>query len=329
VYENLQTSYNAMHMTIIRSTILFAITALFLIVSPQVHALTLTPVRVEIAGDPGQVVHGEVTLYNEQAEQKTFYTTYENFEPGNDEDGSPKFVGGGSGLATWIATEPEVSLNPNEKRTIPFTITIPPEAEAGGYFGAIFYGGQNPATLTNGEVSVGGKLGTLVLLSVRGNIEEGAGILDFKSEGGRFFTKTPVTLSYRMSNTGGDRIVPVGDITVTNTFGFKTATLLANEREGSVLPQSARRFTQVWGNSQQESGFWNSVRFEWNELHIGWYTAHARIAWGAEGSVSTARYDFFVIPWQLLVVGIVCVGVAILGLKRYNTWIVSRAQSEK
>lgn len=316
-------------MTIIRSTILLATIALFLTVSPRAHALTLTPVRVEIAGDPGQVIRGEVTLYNEQAEQKTFYTSFENFEPGDDEDGSPKFVGGGSGLATWIVSDPDVTLKPNEKRTIPFTITIPSDTEPGGYFGAVFYGGQNPATLSNGEVSVGGKLGTLILLTVRGDIDEGAGILNFASTGGRLIAKTPITFSYRMSNTGADRIVPVGDITITNTVGLTSATLTANEREGSVLPQSARRFTQVWGNESADAGFWNAVQYEWNNLHIGWYTARARIAWGVEGSVSTARYDFVVLPWQLLVVGALCVGIALLGLKRYNTWIVSRAQSRK
>jgi hypothetical protein len=300
---------------------------LFSVSTSDALALTLTPVKIEITGDPGQTLHGEIGLYNEQAEQKVFYTTFENFEPGSDEDGSPKFVGGGTGLSTWIQTESAVTLQPNQKQTVPYTITIPEGTEPGGYFSAIFFGGQNPDTLVNGEVSVGGKLGTLILLSVRGDIEEGAGIMDFKTDQGRVYANLPIAFSYRMSNSGADRIVPTGDITVTNTFGMKTTVLTANEKAGSVLPSSARRFSTSWSEGTTAQGFLGSLKQQWETLHIGWYTAHARIAWGSADDVSPARYDFFIIPWQLLSVVAVLVAIALTGMKRYNKWIISRAKS--
>jgi len=299
----------------------------FATLSNDASALTLTPVKIEITGDPGQTLHGEIGLYNEQAEEKIFYTTFENFEPGSDEDGSPKFVGGGSGLATWIHTEPSVTLQPNGKQVVPYTVTIPTDAEAGGYFGAIFFGGQNPDTLVNGEVSVGGKLGTLILLSVRGDIEEKAGITDFRTDAGRTYVNLPVSFTYRMTNAGGDRIVPTGDIVVTNTFGMKATTLTINERGGSVLPGSARRFGTTWSDGTAPEGFFHTVQAQWDSLHIGWYTAHARVAWGQGEEVSEARYDFFIIPWQLFVVTAFVVGVLLLILKRYNKWIISRSKS--
>jgi hypothetical protein len=40
---------------------------------------------------------------------------------------------------------------------IPFSITIPEGAEAGGYFAAIFFGTQNPDLLGTGEIAVGGE----------------------------------------------------------------------------------------------------------------------------------------------------------------------------
>lgn len=329
MYEIEDTAYNKTNMTIPRLISLCAVVVVLCAISKEAYALTLTPVRLEMSGDPGQTIVGEISLYNEQSDIKTFYTTFENFEPGGDEDGSPKFVGGGSGLATWITSEQSVTLNPNEKRTIPFTITIPSDTEPGGYFGAVFYGGQNPETLTDGEVSVGGKLGTLILLTVKGDIEENAGILDFILAQGRVLTSLPAVFSYRMSNSGGDRIVPVGDISITNTFGMHVTTLPVNDHEGSILPQSARRFSVTWGTEAEGDGFLAMIRHEWNNLHIGWYTAHARIVWGAEGTVSTARYDFLMVPWQLLILSALCVGVALIGIKRYNTWIVSRAQSKK
>ena len=176
-----------------------ALYLIFLLTSNDAYALTLTPVKVEIAGDPGQTLSGEIDLYNEQADGKLFYISYENFEPGNDEDGSPKFVGGGSDLATWIQTDASVSIVQNEKKTIPYSITIPKDALPGGYFGAIFFGGQNPSVLENGQVSVGGKLGTLILLTVRGGIENGAGIIDFKANYGRVSVSVPVSFTFRIS----------------------------------------------------------------------------------------------------------------------------------
>lgn len=313
----------------IHQTFILAFFAFSLCAIPQapVSALTLSPVRIEIAGDPGQTLHGEIEIYNEQSEQKTFYTTFENFEPSG-EDGAPKFVGGGSELATWIHTEEVVILAPSEKRKVVYTITIPEGTEAGGYFGAIFFGGQNPDTLENGEVSVGGKLGTLVLLTVRGDIEEGAGILDFGTNIGRMGVYLPISFSFRMSNDGADRIVPAGDIRITNTFGMTAASIPANDLEGSILPNSARRFTSVWaGTSAPGTGFFDAVRYEWENLHIGWYTAHARVAWGTQDGVSTARYDFFLIPWHLLVVCMFLGVVLAYSLKRYNTWIIKRSRT--
>ncbi len=290
-------------------------------------ALTLSPVRIEIAGDPGQTLHGEIELYNEQSEQKTFFSSFENFEPSG-EDGAPKFVGGGKELATWIETEESIVLAPNEKRKISYTITIPEGTEAGGYFGAIFFGGQNPSAVENGEVSVGGKLGTLILLTVRGDIEEGAGILDFGTNIGRIGVYLPVSFSFRMSNDGADRIVPVGDIRITNGLGMTVATIPANENEGSILPNSARRFTSVWeATGVPGAGFFDTVRYEWNNLHIGWYTAHARVAWGTHNTVSMARYDFFLIPWHLLIVCMCVGGVLAYSVRRYNAWIIRHART--
>ncbi len=305
---------------------LVLLSSFFLFQTTEVHALTISPVKAELSGDPGQVIRAEVELLNEQNEPKTFYVSYENFEPSG-EDGSPKFIGGGSGLATWLSSETAVTLSPNEKKVVPYTVTIPKEAEAGGYFGAVFFGGQNPNATDGGEISVGGKLGTLILLRVRGDIPEDAGLSDFMiQEGRRFFSELPVSFTYRVTNDGGDRIVPSGDIKVTNTFGMTSVTLALNETAGSILPASARRFNSVWGTQSKPAGFFGTAKRQWNDLHFGWYTAHARVAWGEENTYAVARYDFFMIPWQLTTIAVLILAVFLSLVRKYNSWIVSRAQ---
>ena len=72
-------------------------------------ALTVSPVRVEITGNPGQTLKGEMEMLNEQAESKTFFSSFENFEPSGD-TGSPRFVGNTGNLSTWLATNEQVDI---------------------------------------------------------------------------------------------------------------------------------------------------------------------------------------------------------------------------
>lgn len=304
-----------------------AVLFLYVLTASVASAITLSPVKLELSGDPGETITGEIEVYNEQAEQKTFFLGSENFEPSG-EDGSPKFVGGGSGLATWITTEPSITLGPNAKTLVQYRITIPEDSEPGGYFAAIFFGGQNPNVTQGGEVSVGGRLGTLILLRVRGDIKEEAGLTLFESaDGSRFFSGLPISLVYRIANNGGDRIVPAGDIKVTNTFGMESISLPVNQRSGSILPNSARRFETVWQTGASPEGFFDTVQAQWSDIKFGWYTAHLRSVWGTQNEQVTGRYDFFIIPWQLLSVFSIILILFFVLLKRYNKWVIQRART--
>jgi hypothetical protein len=269
----------------------------------QVYALTVSPARLEVTADPGQTLRGEIEIFNEQSTPRTFYTSYENFEPRGD-SGAPYFVGAQDGLATWIQTQSEVTLQPGERATIPYAISVPAGTEPGGYFAAIFFGDQPPGNGRGGEVSIGGKIGILVLLRVAGDIPESGGLADFDTQnGGNFFSSLPITFTYRVSNGGGDRIVPLGEVRIKNMFGLTTATLAANETKGSVLPGSARKFSVLWGESvpgTETSSFLKTVWRQLTGMHIGWYRATVDVTWGQTNQKGTASLNFFVIPWQLL-----------------------------
>lgn len=296
---------------------------------PSALALTISPVKVEVTGEAGQTLRGELELLNEQAEQKVFFSSFENFEPSGD-TGSPKFVGGGTGLATWLATETSVTAVPGETVKVPYTITIPADAEAGGYFAAIFWGEQDPSVSKAGDVAIGGKLGVLILLRVAGDIVEEAGITDFAAaDGSRFHTGTPIGFTYRFSNSGGDRVVPLGDITISNVFGSETAVISANVTEGSVLPGSARRFQSSWGDATatSTSGFFGQAKAQLADFHFGPYKAKLSVVYGATNQTAESELWLFILPWQLLSVVLLALLVALFLLKRYNAWIISKSKS--
>ena len=326
------------------------ILTLWLTFVQQVFALTISPVRMEISGDPGQTLQGELELLNEQKESKTFYSSAQNFEA-RGESGAPYFLPDtNKGLASWITVQESVTLRADERTNIPFTIKIPPGVEAGGYFAAILWG-TSPAGQQSGQVSVSGKLGVLILLSVKGEIKEGGGLLDLKiEEGGRFVNALPIKFVYRFSNDGSERVKPTGELKVKNLFGFTTVTLNANPQSGNVLPGSIRKFSVVWsGENQQDKtavmatgetakdgqGFFAAVKNQWKNFALGPYKAELNLTYGklseAEATnKAEASYRFFAVPWQLLSIIIVILGIigflAFVGLKKYNRWIIKKAQ---
>ena len=319
--------------------IAFGAVTLLLVPYAFSYALTISPARVEIAGDPGQTLVGDYLLINEQNEQKTFYSNFENFEA-QGETGAPNFVVAKEGLATWIDSPAQIVLEPKESVKLKYTITIPDDAEPGGHFAAIFWGTTNPDRAQGSEqVMLGAKIGVLVLLRVNGDVEEGGGITEFigKDEK-RFYTMIPVDLEYKFKNTGADRIKPKGEIAIKNTFGITTSVINANPQEGNILPQSTRKYSVVWNgvddsdskpDKQLElpTGFFSSVVYQLKHFALGLYIADLDVAYGADEDLTdSSSFVFFVFPWQLLVVAVVVVLILRRGLKSYNKMIVKRAQ---
>lgn len=293
------------------------------------HALTISPAKLDITGDPGRTISSELELVNEQKETKTFYASFENFEASG-ESGAPHFIGGNAGLATWIQIQPQVTLQPGEKAIVPFHITIPKNTEPGGYFAAIFWGTQPVLGDGGGQVSIGGKLGLLILLRVSGEVKEGGGLLDFSLKNGKLSSSLPVGFAYRINNTGGDRIVPIGEIRIKNMLRMTSATLPANASDGSVLPGSARKFETVWGaklnggEQDEQIGFFGMARRQLTDFHFGPYTAALHLTWGSGNQVATASAYFFIIPWQLLIIVMCFILFLLVFIKAYNRWLIAK-----
>ncbi len=293
------------------------------------QALTISPARLEVSGDPGTTISGEFLLINEQEATKTFYSSVENFQA-QGETGTPTFVPGKDGLASWIRVIPEVSLSKGQQQKVSFTIAIPKDADPGGHFAAIFLS-TAPTGNGAGQVSVGAKVGILVLLRVSGDIKEGGGISSFTtSSGGFFYSTLPIGFSYRFNNTGNDRVRPDGNLVMRDTIGLKAAEIPANDSKGNVLPSSVRRFEVNWGpDAPAPSGFFAKAGYQWKHFAFGFYSASLDLSYGS-ASAAHSKIHLFVFPWQLLlIIAIILTGLAFgfaKGLKRYNRWIISKAR---
>ncbi|MAQ77312.1 hypothetical protein CL684_02190 [Candidatus Campbellbacteria bacterium] len=294
---------------------IFSITlALFALLgfSASTQALTVSPAILEVDGDPGVILSGEVTLFNETDIEQTYYVSFENFEP-SDDTGTPNFIGAESGLATWYTTGDAITLQAKERVLFPYSISIPTDVEAGGYFAAMFFGTEPPQD--DGNIAIGGRIGILTLLRVNGDIPESGGIIGYGTKDDQFFYDVPpVEFAYRMSNDGGDRVVPRGIIEITNIFGATVAEVDVNEVKGNVLPGSARKFAPVWtaGYTDDALSFFGKVRAQLENFHFGYYTADAEISWGFTNQSSSESTSFIIIPWQLLI--LLFFGLALLSI---------------
>jgi len=305
----------------------------------QVKAMTVSPVRLELSGDPGTTVGGFFKVINEENETKTLYTSFENFEAMG-ETGSPNFVKANEGLATWLNAPKEITVGPGESKVVDFAVTIPATAEPGGYFAAIFLG-TNPPSQDQSQLSIGARIGTLVLFRVNGEIEEGGALLEFGTKNQKkFFAALPINFYYRFQNTGADRVLPKGNLEIKNIFGQTVKNLNPNPTQGSVLPRSIRRFEVWWqsGDSEEapseqykKQGFFEAAAYQWNNFALGSFSANLGIVYGESNENAVADFSFFVLPWQLLTIIILALLITWLLLrfiiKRYNRFIIKRARS--
>lgn len=317
---------------ITRYVVLLGTVVSSLVFSTQVHALTLSPAKVEMSGDKGKTISGEFLILNEQSNSMTFYTSAENFEA-QGESGTPHFTQGDTGVASWIKVQEKVVLEKGEQKVVPFTITIPTDADAGGHFAAIFLSTTAPEISGGGQVSVGAKVGVLVLLRVSGEVSEKGGIVGFSSlDTKRVWSTLPIQFIYRFQNTGGDRIKPEGNVIIKNILGWEKETINANQAQGNILPNSTRKFDVIWGGDIKEvpQNFFGKALYQLKNFAFGVYKANVALTYGEKENKAHASYVVVVIPWQLLslVFAVLIVGgfIGLKGIKKYNQWIIQKAR---
>lgn len=305
--------------------------AIFLGTLSTSYALTISPARYDISADKGTTVVGEFTVTNEQGEDATFYSSVQNFEA-QGESGTPNFTESKTGLAKWTTLNESVKLKKGEKKVINFSITVPNDADAGGHFAAIFLSTVPPVADGETGVSVGAKIGMLLLLRINGDIKEGGGILSFDTKDSSWFeTELPVTFTYRFNNSGNDRVNPTGDIVVRNMLGLTATKLNANPTTGNILPGSTRKFDVAWGEEtiDPSASFFEHVAHQMKNFAFGFYSAKMTLAYGTSGS-SISKAHFFILPWQLMLTCTIIGVFLLLGfrifIKRYNRWIIAQAK---
>lgn len=310
---------------------------LFIFLTSRAEALTLSPVRIELSGDPGSVLYSKVKILNENEEKIKVYKTTEGFE-GEGETGVPKLNGSTDGLPSWINTQDYVEIESGKVEEIPVAVVIPKDVEPGGYYGALCWGDNAPSV--NENVSIGARICSIILVNVLGNVKEGGGVLEYSLfENKNFYTALPVSFVYRLQNTGNGLIKPEGEILIRNFLRMKVVGLNANPVDGNVLPRGGiRKYQVVWSKDSTDylnvnniKGFWNHLAYQWKNFAFGYFTADLSINFGVEKEIKEIkRVSFWVVPWQLILVVLLLLFISYKVLRKsihyYNSWVIKQAE---
>ncbi len=294
------------------------------------HALTVSPSKIEISGNPGEAIFNTITLTNKKEAVQNYSVSFENFrQRGNSE--VPQFVGSDYGLATWMRVPEEAVTLPGEETILPFSVVIPENALPGGYFAAIFFEDSN---LNNDpSLVIAEKVGILVFLTVNGEIKESGQITSFGLvDEKKIVTGMPFVFNYHINNEGGDRILPRGTIRIFNSFGSQIEEVVINSNQSNVLPGNNRKFEVFVGEEEkQHQNFFTAVSTQLKDFKFGRYTAKIEVMWGENNTTERKTYNFLVLPWQSIILVILIIfgsyKMVCITIRRYNNRVLSSSRN--
>ncbi|MBU4217257.1 DUF916 domain-containing protein [Candidatus Parcubacteria bacterium] len=264
--------------------------------------IKISPVRVEELVEPGQVLQREIKVTNSSDIPKTLFAYLKDFRANeDDESGTPRLIKPGTEtgnfVASWIEiTDQGMDFKPGEEKTVSFVIRVPDNVGPGGYYGGVFFGSEAPKIDVNSPdkgagMSIAQQAGSLVLLQVKGEVDERADVREFNTNKDFYGTPFDVEFAIRIQNSGNIHIKPLGEIRIENMFGKEVKIIDVNNGGGNVLPNSKRKFTEHW---KDDFGF-------------GKYTAKLGLSYGTSasngGQGKQSIYiekDFWIIPWKIV-----------------------------
>jgi len=258
-------------------------------------SVTVTPPLFQLTIGPGENFTSVLKIVNNNAYDVTYYAQVVDMQA-NGEAGQSKFIPiigppdpalATSELARWmkIPSTP-VIVKAGKTADIPFTVTIPSNAEPGGHYAAILVGTQPLAGTTTGtQLKVSSYVSSLLFVRVKGDVIETGRIRDFTPDQSLYQTPK-ANFVLRFENTGNTHLQPQGDVTIYNMWGKERGKVLINQDSnfGNVLPKTIRRFEFSWEGEQ-------------SVFDIGRYSAIVTLTFGQDEkkNISATAY-FWVVP---------------------------------
>lgn len=292
------------------------------------NGFRISPVRAEYTIEKGKSETLLISVENPTGGAIIAKPIVNDFVSSDKEDGEPRLIlddnapSPKNSFKKLIEPIADTELAPRQRKDVKVTVSVPSDANSGGYYGAVRF---TPAAAPGaGNVGLSASVGTIFLVRVPGNLTErtdlvqlsaasksqknGADVYGAKS----FFTSGNVSVLTRLKNNGDIHVKPFGRVQVKSMFGKVVEEFEFNniEPRANILPDSTRRFT-----NDLKSKTW-----------FGRYTIEANLGYSqGGGDLISSKATFWYIPalalWAMLI-GI----TAIVG---FVYWLIRRKKARK
>ena len=256
--------------------------------------LSAIPPRLEVTVKADGVTTQTIKVRNESSQEKNISVSVADFIV-NDNIGTPSIISVTDSdnrwaASGWIQISPSsFKLKGGETKALSLIITPPVNALPGGHYAMVIHSPDDQVSISDSTgAAIQTKVGTLVYITIPGNITQNAVIKNFSAP--KFLEFGPVDFSTTIQNLSDIHIKPAGNITITNMIGMKSYVQF-NKTGVNIFPGKTRDFE-------------NQLNKQWL---FGRYKAELDASYGTAGGVATAVVFFWVIPWRFLIL----VGVAI------------------
>jgi hypothetical protein len=158
------------------------------------------------------------------------------------------------------------------------TVLAPQDALPGGHYAMVLHSPDAKSTLQETGAAIQTNVGTLVYITVPGDIKQDARIDRFTAPS--FSEYGPIPFNNIITNLSDIHIKPLGSIKITNWLGGKTADLLLEDK--NIFPYTTRNFENLLDK----------------KYLFGRYKAQFLAGYGTNGQALAATLYFWVIPWK-------------------------------
>lgn len=271
------------------------------------NTLKVTPLRTDVEIEPGQTKIVKVTITNPSGELIRVRPIANDFIAG-DNSGTPALIldelsfAPTHSLKRFMGPLETVEVPANSSKTINVSITVPADAQAGGYFGAVRL--APTAGDTGGQVNMSANVASLILLTVPGDMVEKVEMTDFvlrqkDKAGSSFGSPEGLNVMFGFENKGNVQIGPFGKISVKSgkEVIYDADFNVKNPRD-VILPDSTREWT---------------VPLE-NVGNFGKYEVTATFTYGKKNQTIEVTREFWIIPQYVIYAAIALGALLILGI---------------
>lgn len=248
------------------------------------------PGRVDLKLRPGETVVKEIILTNRIDNERAFEFIVEDMQGDSTGEQAVVLLNGEAGpysIREYISLPAErVTLQLGERVRVPVTISIPPNAEPGGYYGAVLAttvqddGAEGTGVARSPIVA---RIGTLFFIEVPGETDIAGELVDFSTiDDKAWYEKGPITFGIAYENTGSVHLNPYGELRIKNLFGTEVG--FVELEPWFVLPKALRTREVTWEAP----------------VLFGRYVVTASVNRGYDDVVDTVSTVVWVIPWKVL-----------------------------